>query len=421
VATPISSRERSLTVDVLRGAALCGVLIGNLYALYSGRWAQMGKPPELGLGDEIAQTAMSVLVEGKAQNLLTFLFGYGFAVQLLRARERGDAVAGLYVRRMLALLAIGWLHVMFLWWGDVTWGYAIAGFALLAFQRAGNVTRVVVGLVLAIVPFTIWVLVEGGRLTAELYGWDPPDWMFFTQSLTDATRSGDYGAIIWNHMRYALVWSGMIWTWYGPALVGRFLLGYVAGVQRWFDGEHRRLFRWMLAIGLAIGVPLAVLRFLRHHVIELPQALGSALYMIELLAIAAAYLAAISLLMQTRLRRVLGILAPAGRMPLTTYVMQSVFATSIFYGWGFGLETPGPAACLGLSLAIFALQIAIAHAWLRYFRFGPLEWVWRSVVYLRRQPMRLEPLPDRGPALEVAGGEPEAVAQDPARDREVER
>jgi uncharacterized protein len=90
-----------------------------------------------------------------------------------------------------------------------------------------------------------------------------------------------------------------------------------------------------------------------------------------------------------RWRRVLGIIAPAGRIALTTYVMQSVIATTLFYGRGLGLPPPGAAACLAIALAIFAVQVAIAHAWLRYFRFGPLEWLWRSLVYMKRQPMRV--------------------------------
>jgi len=69
-------------------------------------------------------------------------------------------------------------------------------------------------------------------------------------------------------------------------------------------------------------------------------------------------------------------------------VMLAVFATALFYGWGWNLATPGAAACLGFSLAIFAVQIVVAQLWLRRYRFGPLEWVWRSVVYWKRQPMR---------------------------------
>jgi uncharacterized protein len=87
-------------------------------------------------------------------------------------------------------------------------------------------------------------------------------------------------------------------------------------------------------------------------------------------------------------RRVLVVIAPVGRMPLTTYLMQSLICTSLFYGWGLGWDTPPPAITVGLGLAIFALQIAIAHLWLRWFRFGPAEWLWRSIVYWRLQPMR---------------------------------
>ena len=76
-------------------------------------------------------------------------------------------------------------------------------------------------------------------------------------------------------------------------------------------------------------------------------------------------------------------------MPLTTYLMQSVIATSLFWGRGLGWHTPRAATTLGLCVVIFAAQVAMAHLWLRYFRFGPLEWVWRSLVYGKRQPMRV--------------------------------
>ena len=108
-----------------------------------------------------------------------------------------------------------------------------------------------------------------------------------------------------------------------------------------------------------------------------------------LLGQVAMYVAIVVMLMQRpRWRTVLGVLAPVGRMPLTTYLMQSLICTSLFYGWGLAWRTPSPAACIGLAFAIFTVQIAIAHLWLCWFRFGPAEWVWRSAVYLRPQPMR---------------------------------
>ena len=84
------------------------------------------------------------------------------------------------------------------------------------------------------------------------------------------------------------------------------------------------------------------------------------------------------------------IAAPIGRMPLTVYLSQSAIATFMFYGWGLGLSGKvGAAGCLGISTAIFALQIAACRLWLRRYRFGPVEWLWRTLAYGRRQPMRV--------------------------------
>ena len=88
-------------------------------------------------------------------------------------------------------------------------------------------------------------------------------------------------------------------------------------------------------------------------------------------------------------RRVLSLVAPAGRMPLTTYVTQSLAATFVFYGWGLGWAgSVGIAGTVGIAVAIFAVEVVLAHLWLRHFRFGPLEWLWRTAVYAKPQPRR---------------------------------
>jgi uncharacterized protein len=109
-----------------------------------------------------------------------------------------------------------------------------------------------------------------------------------------------------------------------------------------------------------------------------------------LLGLAGAYIAIVVLLMQrARWRRLLILLAPAGRMPLTTYISQSVISTFIYYGWGLGLAGKlHTAASVGLALVIFTVQVCLCHLWLRWFRFGPLEWVWRALIYGQRPPMR---------------------------------
>src|SRR3569623_3465902 len=153
---PVPARERFISLDILRGIALLGVLIGNT-ASYSGR-AFAGEPPNATVLDTIAQYIADIFVESKAQTLLCMLFGFGFAMQLLRAERRGEPVMGVYIRRLLVLFAIGCAHILLLWWGDVAWGYAIGGFGLLVFQRASDRPRLVAAIVLAIVPVVIWQL-----------------------------------------------------------------------------------------------------------------------------------------------------------------------------------------------------------------------------------------------------------------------
>lgn len=397
--SPVNPRERVVTLDVLRGFALCGVLIANLFWIFSGR-AWDDRPDGHAL-DAAARWFVMVFVNSKAQTLLTFLFGFGFATQLLRAQQRCEPVTGVYVRRLVALFVIGALHVVLLWWGDVTWGYAVAGFGLLAFQRASNRARIGWALFLVLVPHLV-LAVPSVQLAAIRVFIDPPkNGAGYLQDFLAAMHGSDYPAVMWNHVRFALAFEVPIYAWYYPWLLGRFLLGYVAGTERWFEGDgagHLARFRKLLVYGLiagAAGTAMVIVEgsgALDGYELTVPARLGAvALHELGLLGLAAVYLAALVLCMQRPAwRRVLRIVAPAGRMPLTTYLSQSAICTFLFYGWGLGWSGHvGPAGCLGLALAIFALQVGACRLWLRWFRFGPLEWVWRTVVYLRPQPMRM--------------------------------
>lgn len=395
--TPVSARERVATLDVLRGFALLGVLLANLAALYSLQFTSHDKPHDT-TADVVTHWFMFLFVHSRAQTLLTFLFGFGFAVQLVRAGERGQPVLPIYLRRLFALLAIGWFHVLLLSWVDVTWGYAITGFFLLAFVRASDRTRLIVAAALTIIPAALYAIPQ---VWPALHGllFDRPR-MAYIDEYAAAARSGDRLAIMHAHATLALLWTlGGGVAWYLPWLLGRFLIGFVAGARHLFDhdgADHLPLFRKLLvggAVGTAIGFAIGSLEVtgVFHRTDHgLPVAMAAAvLEQLTLLAQVAMYVAIVVLLMQRPgWRRLLVVIAPVGRMPLTTYLMQSLICTSLFYGWGLAWPTPPPAACLGLGLAIFTVQIAIAHAWLRWFRFGPAEWLWRSIVYWRPQPMR---------------------------------
>lgn len=397
---PVPPRERAVTLDVLRGFALCGVMIGNM-VLYSGKWARHGPAPDPTTLDEIAEWFLMIFVDSKAQTLLTLLFGFGFAVQLLRAEERGAPVMGLYVRRLVVLFAFGALHVTLLWWGDVTWTYAVSGFGLLAFLRTSNRARVVWALGFIFVPSLVVTSMPEVSLAAIRVFMEPYEFRAHTIQMAAALRRDDHGGLAWEHLQYALTWCTRIYAWYFLWTLGRFLLGYVAGKLRWFDNEgtdRLPVFRRLAVGGGAIAAVATAVRALRElGMFSLYEhGLGGrlayeAVQELGLLAMTLAYVGIVVLLMQRPAwRRILRVLAAAGRMPLTTYFSQSLICTFLFYGWGLGWAgSVGAAGCTSLALAIFSVQLAICHLWLRRFRFGPLEWVWRSAVYLKLQPMRM--------------------------------
>jgi uncharacterized protein len=378
------------------GSALLGVLIGNS-ASYSGR-TFAGEPTNPTALDTVAKYIGDIFVESKAQTLLCMLFGFGFAMQLLRAERRGEPVMGVHIRRLLVLFAIGCAHVLLLWWGDVTCGYAIGGFGLLVFLRASDRTRLVAAVMLAVVPVVIFHLPGMAERALEVVI-SPSELGAAMDRIVQVINNPSRAHLAWEHGRFALIFNAQVWSWYFFWIVGRFLLGYIVGRRRWFErdgADHLPAFRKLLWWGLAAAA-LGTTQIVLHNLGLLPRARSTPLRIVYLVLVqldyfgmAFVYVAGVVLLVQRpRWRRVLGVIAPLGRMPLTTYVSQSLVATFVFYHWGLGWAgSVGAAGCLGFSIALFTLQVAWSHLWLHYFKFGPLEWVWRWLVYLKRPAMR---------------------------------
>jgi uncharacterized protein len=393
---PVSSGERLAAVDVIRGWALLGVLIANIDVDLGG----LGyRPPPSALHDVVASRFIEIAISGRSITLLTFVFGLGFAIQLMRAESRGEDGAGLFLRRLAVLFAIGACHILLLWWGDVTSTYAVLGVALLAFRRVSDRGLLVWALVLVFVPRIVMsVPAIAGAVHAALP--HPADRGAFNGQYHAAVSGHDHLALAIAHVRQLLYFLSFVMVWYVPWLFGHFLLGYYAGRRRWFERDgaaHLALFRRLLIWGLvcaAAGTLVIVLSrtgVLVRTAIPLPVRLALVVVAeVAWLGGAAAYASAIVLLMQRPgPRRWLLVLAPVGQMPLTTYLGQSVIATFLFYGWGLGLSGElGSAACLAIAVAIFALQVVACRLWLARFRSGPVEWLWRTLVYGRAQPMR---------------------------------
>lgn len=403
--SPVTANERIDTLDVLRGFALFGILWMNIPELpdafgSDARWHNriVGW---LGMG----------LASGKFVALYSFLFGLGFAVQLLRAEARGARIVPVYVRRLLALLAIGLAHAVFLWQGDILRDYAILGFLLLLFRKCSPRTLLVCALL-----SLAWAE-EGERLVDTVSRWRRPDpeavrvaaldgenYRFVQAARAGAvTRAEQRGTYTELAAARAAMLPGRYSNWrlyFDGENFCMFLLGLYAGRRRIFQNVSahlpflRRVMWWGLALGLTLNVADVAMGELSGTIgLDLPGHLGRILvYAVGRPALCLFYISAITLAMQNvTWKRRLGPLAWPGRMGLTNYLLQSLIFTTLFYGYGLGL-LPYASKCLalGLTLIIWPVQMILSRWWLKRFRFGPMEWLWRTMTYAKVQPMRLK-------------------------------
>lgn len=407
---PVSADERLLTLDVLRGIALLGVLVANVWMWFSGtffRFPEIGAELRRFTADAAAFHLVGVLVSGKAVSTFSFLFGLGFAVQMLRAEERGAPIAPLFRRRMAVLLGIGALHATLLWYGDILMPYALLGLLLLLFRARRDRTLFVwAGVLLVLVPLLMGSIPLVMHLAGvEIPPADTPEAARFRRETLAAFASGSPARAVPANLEMLKTFYLSPMAMYLLHVFGLFLLGLWAGRRRLFhDVEaHRAAFRRVAAWGLTVGLAAsASAHALQAWMNADPAAVppwaplaGAVAGVLGVTPLAAGYVAAVTLLLRhDGWRRRLSAFAPVGRMALSNYLAQTVVCLLVFYGYGAGLiGRTGPAAALLVALAVFAAQVAWSPWWLARFHFGPVEWVWRSLTYGAAQPMRVRPAP----------------------------
>ncbi len=380
---PTPPAERIAVVDALRGFAVLGILVVNMGAFKSAAVYTPGTIGEwTGPLDRLVADFILFAATGKFYLLFTFLFGLGFCLQLERAEARGVAFARRFVRRMAILLLIGFAHGWFLWSGDILAKYALAGVLLLLFRRLAPRALVAWALTLAVTAF-----LASGLLVQEASGFAEE----MKAAATNVYSTGSYDEIrqfARSELGYSfwplplLVLSGIILSY--------FLVGLAVGRTSLFRqpekhlGRLRRLVPWLLAAGILGNLVMVVAwRGAEAGSLEPRRLAGSLALLVGGPSLTASYVCGMILLFQhATWRRALQPLAAVGRMALTNYLLQSLICTTLFYGYGLGLYGKlGPAQGLGLSLAIFGLQAVLSTAWLRRFRFGPVEWAWRTATY----------------------------------------
>ena len=401
---PIRPKERVEVIDVLRGFSVLGILLINMLS-----FAGYHRIGGMGAVDRAVVLFVKFIAQAKFYTLFSFLFGWGTAVQMARAAQRGTRFVPLYVRRLLSLLLIGLVHAIFIWNGDILVTYASLGFLLLLFRTRSDKTLLVAALICLLVPVVIST--PGPAETfREAYAQA-------TQSLRQEMMAGHYANVYGEgsylettlqrvrELRYG--YSGAIY--WATHVLGMFLLGLYAGRRRIFHNipQHLPLFRKVMWWGLILGLPLNLVFVL---VLGWPTLVPSPYYDLATRgartiggsALCLFYISAVVLLFhhtgQTRSRQrgLLSSLAPIGRMALSNYLFQSVVCTLVFYGYGLGLYRKiGAAITPILTIIIYRVQVALSNWWLHRFRFGPVEWLWRSLIYGKRQPFVRERPRDR--------------------------
>lgn len=399
---PVDPGERSHLLDGLRGLALLGILIVNMVGFIGfGMNDEAGRAAALGAAlDDLAELAIEWLVTGKFYSIFSLLFGIGFALQIERLERRGEGVAR-YIRRLAVLFAIGLAHLLLLWFGDIVALYALMGFVLLLFRRASDRALLAWAALLWLLPVAWAALIHlGGADLAKPFfgagmrglvaaGIDP------NQSPLAYYRDTNYFEQLAVHPAEVFFRVGDLVYQLRPAKVlAMFLVGLWVGRRAIYadPATHRRLLRRVATVGLGAGLPLSFARAaLDLAGPETPpvELAVEALYCLSTPTLALGYAAGVALLWANGRRRLVEWAAPAGRMALTNYLMQTVLQSLIFYGWGLALIGRfGLAFVFPFAAAVFALQLAYSRWWLARFRFGPVEWLWRSLTYGKAQPMR---------------------------------
>ncbi|WP_181902217.1 DUF418 domain-containing protein [Thalassotalea euphylliae] len=397
--SPITTTQRLINIDIIRGVALLGILIMNIQA-FAMVEAAYGNPTAFGdlSGINFVVYYLSHLfADQKFMTLFSVLFGTSMMLMADNIRDQGRKASERHYRRLYILAAIGILHSLLLWWGDILFSYAIAG--LIAFQYRDKTPKalfkwavfslLLCSLLLAL--FGLAVQAAPADELADFYSvWQPTREEI---ALEIALMQSGWLAQL-GHRFIAMVEMMMSLFIYLPRIVGLMLVGmalYKLDVYR--DRYSNKQLLSLALIGLMLGLALTVYGNAQDFANGWP--ITSMFFGLQYsywgsLGIACAYLCL--LLVFCRLPVLQGVkrlLANVGQMALTNYLSQSLICGFVFYGWGLGLF--GELARYQQLLVVFfvwAVLISVSQFWLARFRFGPCEWLWRSLTYKSLQPLR---------------------------------
>ena len=384
--TTVEYTARLEGLDALRGFALFGIFIVHMPELFELYWAHPATDPlQVAVHD-----AVWLVFAGKAFALLALCFGVSFFIIMDRAARKGADFTWRFVWRLALLALFGLLHG--LWYrGDVLEVLAVMGLFLLPFHRVrSNRALLAVAVFFLLQPLMLM------RIAAGLHGaaWANQPLGYWSATIPEAYLHGGFldtvrmNVVDGHGFKWLFMYeSGRLSQIVGLSLIGM-LLGRIGFFGRPEAFARARLGGLVLALAVALALwflrePLAAL-VPATEAMPMPRALaGAVLGSLFDLAVMAVLMLGFVAAYYGGADRVLGVLAPAGRMPLTPAAAQSPASAPVFYGYGLGLHASmSQVQALLLGLAAFVVQVLFAHLWFRRFHYGPLEWLWRAGTYL---------------------------------------
>lgn len=392
---PVRSSERYAILDVLRGLALLGIALANFpeFSLYSFLPVEAADAMSTAGIDRVVRYLQYVFIDGKFYTIFSLLFGIGFSIIITNAARKGANGFRIFYRRMFVLLLIGFLHLMFLWSGDILMLYALLGMLLPLFRNASNRALAVWAFVLMAIPvavdFTVELsgiypsasVVELQRFYCNKYGITDENFAYWLRDAEHYSETFEFliqGALV----RVQEFIDGNRYF----KVMGLFLLGFCIGRNRFYADleSHRPQLKRTARYGFIIGLPLSFIyawSAMNGH----PWGLGThaVLYFVSIFPLGFTYVAGICLCYLRHPQwKVFRFFAMPGRMALTNYIGQSVFGMLLFYGIGFGLGAGvGLVYVVLIAAGVWIVQALFSGVWLHYCQFGPLEWIWRMLTY----------------------------------------
>jgi uncharacterized protein len=422
-AAPVLGAERIISLDVLRGVAILGILVMNIYA-FTMPFSAYSDPLLMGGTDNLNMAIWfitHILFDQKFLSIFAMLFGAGIILMTGRAEEKGAKYGRIFYRRQFWLVILGALHAYFIWFGDILFLYAVMGMFAYLFRNRTPRTLIIVACCLLLVTLLmsfgmglgmqksqgdaaeIQVLVEAGEEVSEeqqktLDGWNEmsafmlPDAESVQKDVD--THLGSYAEITKSRIPLAMMMQFFMVISFGWRVLALMLFGMALMKTGVLSAERSASFyRNMMLVCYGIGLPLAVYsafdlyahEFRAMYALQsggIPNYFGS-------IIVGLGHVGLVMLLIKGGfMQKLLQRFAAVGRMALSNYLMHSIILTTVFYGYGVGLYgSISRFGQMGFVVAVIALQLLLSPWWLARYRFGPVEWLWRSLTYWKRQPM----------------------------------